>query len=630
MTITSAKLSQLTRWEGNPRKPEPVKPELKANIAAKGVLQPLICRPNGKNTYEVIAGGNRLEILQELVAEGVWPKDRDIPISVRPELEGDDSAALDVAISENLRLPMHPMKQFEAFLRLIEGDKNVTVKTIANTYGVSPRVVEQRLSYAKLEQEARDLVSSDQRDLDWAGAMTLASPDEQKAILSEIEHDPRRYRSAHEVRTRLRDELVPMGYALFDVTKTTAALVRKDLFDDNDGSYMKLSDFMPLQDKAVADRVEALKGDGWSNVSVMSDRDYDPYRYNDGITDKTVGEAILVRYPSGEVIEHLGVSLRDSERLAQISDEDAKAAEALFGDDAPDIFSDDGESVSNDNGNDDAEDSAPELIESARTKKVIAATKAAIAQQAMLENPRLAIVAATAGLVAASGAKIVTGNTSKDLSKLSSDNRSRQAIEDKLDVVREIKTNAGIDPHGTYADIFAKVNSLSDNELNLLHAHEIARHVTSEMPQSGNLYSSIVAASERPLSDFWHPDRGYLETLSKDSLLAVAQGLLPTRLQAKLGKNRPDIVESLAQTVESVRNGESRLGNDEAEVLMTWCPPSLACGSNDGALASIFNSGSDADDSIFLPSNDVDDEAEALFSGINEDDDDTGSAKMIV
>ena len=82
MTITSAKLSQLTRWEGNPRKPEPVKPELKANIAAKGVLQPLICRPNGKNTYEVIAGGNRLEILQELVAEGVWPKDRDIPISV--------------------------------------------------------------------------------------------------------------------------------------------------------------------------------------------------------------------------------------------------------------------------------------------------------------------------------------------------------------------------------------------------------------------------------------------------------------------------------------------------------------------------------------------------------------------
>lgn len=630
MTITSAKLSQLSRWEGNPRKPEPVKPELKANIAAKGILQPLICRPNGKDKYEVIAGGNRLEIIQELVAEGVWPEDREIPISNRTELEGDDSAALDVAISENLRLPMHPMKQFEAFLRLIEGDKNITIKTIANTYGVSPRVVEQRLSYAKLEQEARDLVSEDQRDLDWAGAMTLASPEEQKAILTEIEHDPRRYRSAHEVRTRLRDELVPMGYALFDVSKTSAALVRKDLFDENDGSYMKLSDFMPLQDKAVTDRVEALEKDGWSNVSVMSDRDYDPYRYNDGVTDKAIGEAILVRYPSGEVIEHLGVSLRDSERLAQISEEDEEAAEALFGDDAPDIFSNDDDTstaVTNDNAED--EDAGPELVESNKTKKVVASTKAAIAQQAMLENPRLAIVAATTGLIAASGAKIVTGNTSKDLSRLSSDNQARQAIEEKLDVVREIKINAGIDPHSDYADIFAKVNALADSELYLLHAHEIARHVTSEMAQSDNLYTNIVAASERPLSDFWHPDRGYLETLSKDSLLAVAQGLLPTRLQAKLGKNRPDIVESLAQTVESVRNGESRLANDEAEILMTWCPPSLASGSNEG-LASIFNTTANADDSLFIADNDSDEDAEALFSGANEDDDDADSVKMIV
>ena len=112
MTITSAKLSQLSRWEGNPRKPEPVKPELKANIAAKGILQPLICRPAGKDKYEVIAGGNRLQIVQELASEGKWNKDREVPIMNRPELEGDDSAALDVAISENLRLPMHPMKQY--------------------------------------------------------------------------------------------------------------------------------------------------------------------------------------------------------------------------------------------------------------------------------------------------------------------------------------------------------------------------------------------------------------------------------------------------------------------------------------------------------------------------------------
>ena len=195
--------------------------------------------------------------------------------------------------------------------------------------------------------------------------------------------------------------------------------------------------------------------------------------------------------------------------------------------------------------------------------------------------------------------------------------------------MREIKVNAGIDPHNEYSDIFAKVNALADNELYLLHASEIARHATSDMAQSQNLYSSIVEASNRPLSDFWHADRGYLETLSKDSLLAVAQGLLPTRLQAKLGKNRPDIVETLAQTVESVRNGESRMGNDEAEILMTWCPPSLTSGTKIGNVASIFNDDADAEDSIFTTDNDNDEEIDALFEE-NEEDSEGGSGAPLM
>src|SRR5690606_5091821 len=109
---------------------------LTASVREKGVLLPLIVRPLADSSeYEVIAGDTRRAIVAELVAAGEWPADREVPIIIRMDLVGNDVAALDVAVSENLHVPVHPMDQFSAFKQLV--DLGRTVTEVANSYGVS-------------------------------------------------------------------------------------------------------------------------------------------------------------------------------------------------------------------------------------------------------------------------------------------------------------------------------------------------------------------------------------------------------------------------------------------------------------------------------------------------------------
>ena len=585
MTIINVSLDKLTRWNGNPRKTVPIRHELKASLAAKGLLQPMIGRPTNGEEIEIIAGGNRLDLIIELSAEGAWPADRPIHVDVREELKGDDSAALDVAISENIMMPMHPIEQFEAFSKLLNENPNITIKDVANSYGVTPRVVEQRLSYAKLDEEARDLVRENKRDLAWASAMTLASPDEQKTILSEIETDPKRFRHAHEVHTRVRDDLVPVSYALFDIEKAKDLLVRRDLFDDQDGAYISLSDFMPLQDEAVQARGEDLEAEGWSKVQILSDRDFDLYQYNDGVTDKSIGEAILVRYPTGQVVEHIGLSLRDTERLSKIDNADEDAGERLFGDDADeiDLSSNDNEDIDPDN----PFGEAPKALkESNATRKYLEISRSVIVQHAMVQNPKLAIVATIAGMIGASAPRPVQGALSRDLPRISPDAFARVQVEEKNEIVRNIKEKAGIDPHGDYADNYAKLAALDDADLNLLLASEISKRVASDMPQSEALFRATLTASQQAASQYWQIDRGYLETLSREAIQALADQILPARFQTKLGRGKSDMIETFIQLVDSARGQDGRLREDEAETLLGWSPAILQI---DGDEASPFD-----------------------------------------
>ena len=596
MSTTERKFSDLVEWDGNPRPPASFeeRSEMRASLAHTGQIMPLIAREKGDQT-EVVAGRNRLRSIGELISEGKWDADKPIIVQVR---DMDDAEALEVATSENINIPMHPMHQYEAFSRMVEMGKDPV--TIANTYGVSERIVERRLSFAKLDERARDLVKNNDRDLDWASAMTIASPKEQDLIIQEIETDPRRFRTAHEIRSRLQDDLVPMSYALFDKDTASSDTVRRDLFDENDESYMHRKDFMPLQDAALADAVEDAKAEGWSDVQVMSDKEFDIYKYVDGVTDKEKGLVIFVRHANGEVVSYRGMSLRYEERINDIHEDDADAAAGIFGDGAE--IDDDLQAKIIEESDEDA------YVEGSKTTKHLDKERAAIIQKMILEDPKAAMAVTIAGMIGSSAARPLEGKTFGDLSDLDTDSVARRAIEDKAKLTYDILSKAGIDPLGSYPELLSGLYSLSEGDLMIVYQSELARRITTDIKRGADLYDTLLDVTGTTVSDHWTMDRTFLSTLSVKSIRGLAGDILPPRLAGKLGKGKTDAVETMAEIAQDAREEGGRLGGDERRAFTSWAPKGLG-GEQYEAIAGALGGGD------FLTDDNQDDEDGAAIFG---------------
>ena len=604
MSTVERKHSELVEWEGNPRPAASyeTRTEMRASLAHTGQIMPLIGREKG-NKVEIVAGRNRMRSIGELIESGDWDKDRAVLIHIR---EMDDAEALEVATSENINIPMHPMHQFEAFQRMVDMGKDPMA--IANTYGVSERIVERRLSYAKLDERARDLVKNDERDLEWASAMTIASPNEQTAILDEIEADPRRFRTANEIRSRLQDDLVPLSYALFDASQADAKLVRKDLFDPNDESYMHRKDFIPLQDKALKDAVEEDRKIGWSDVQVMAGKEFDIYKYVDGVSDKTKAMVIYVRHSSGEIVRYEGMALRYEERLKEIDKDDEDAAMGIFGD------SDDGGASDDDLRAVVLEETDEDIyVEGPKTLKHLAKERAAIVQKMLLDDPHAAMAVTVAGLLGSSAARPLEGKTYGDLSDLDSDSVARRAIDEKSHTAHDILRNAGIDPLGNYKELVKGLYGLTSGDLTIVYQTELARRIPTDMARIRDLQEVLHEVTGTNVSDQWTMDRTFLSTLSVKSIRGLANDVLPPRLAAKLGKGKTDAVETMAEIAEDARNNGGRLDATERRAFTAWAPKEIGgehfdditkilgdeTEAEDDAGANIFEDEDDADKARF-------------------------------
>jgi ParB family transcriptional regulator, chromosome partitioning protein len=114
--VRNLALGLLVLSPANVRKPPSTAAEdaaLEASIRARGILQNLIVHPapiDGKDIYEVDAGGRRLKVLQKLAAEGVIEDDHPVPCLVwQPE------ASVETSLMENtVRAAMHPADEFAA------------------------------------------------------------------------------------------------------------------------------------------------------------------------------------------------------------------------------------------------------------------------------------------------------------------------------------------------------------------------------------------------------------------------------------------------------------------------------------------------------------------------------------
>ena len=101
--------------------------ELKASIAAHGLLENLVVRSDGPDGgYAVVAGGRRLAALQALAADGVLDFTHPVPCLV---VDGNAPSS-ELSLAENVvRIAMHPADQVVAFTKLAES--GVSVPAIA-------------------------------------------------------------------------------------------------------------------------------------------------------------------------------------------------------------------------------------------------------------------------------------------------------------------------------------------------------------------------------------------------------------------------------------------------------------------------------------------------------------------
>ena len=211
--------------------------ELKASLAAHGLLASLVVRPieSIRPRYAVVAGGRRLAALKALAAEGAIPVNHPVPCRV----DGSDTPPGELSLAENVvRVAMHPADQAHAFGRLAAG--GASAAAIAARFGVSERVVAQRLRLGNAAPALLDAYRAGDLDLDTVQAFAVtADPARQRAVYEELRTGHVRP-SPWQVRRRLAEGRVPGSSALarfvgVEAYEAAGGALDRDLFADDEG-----------------------------------------------------------------------------------------------------------------------------------------------------------------------------------------------------------------------------------------------------------------------------------------------------------------------------------------------------------------------------------------------------------
>jgi ParB family transcriptional regulator, chromosome partitioning protein len=179
------------------------------SVKARGVLVPLLVRQNGKpDHFEIVAGRRRYFAAKQVLAEMARATDAayescsqsdtgDIANTTTIDFtalpcaildDSDDAAALEASLIENIaRLSPSEIEQYETFVRLTKEGRSVA--QIALTFGITERMVHQRLALGNLNPRIRKLYARDEIDNHTLQLLTLASKSQQAAWLKLADDD---------------------------------------------------------------------------------------------------------------------------------------------------------------------------------------------------------------------------------------------------------------------------------------------------------------------------------------------------------------------------------------------------------------------------------------------------------
>ncbi len=291
--------------------------DLLPSIRSLGIIQPLLVRPNCEG-YEIIAGQRRFNALTAIAQDTELE-----PVPCIVMEKGDDAKAIEASLSENVaRLPMDEVDQYKAFSAL--NKQGLNAEDIAAQFGVTERLVHQRLAIANLISPILTAYKREKIGVATIRLLTMASKSQQKAWLAlfkdENEYAPEGY--------RLKEWLfggnsIPTKNAIFDLNDYEGAIA-SDLFGDQ-AYFADSEQFWMHQNTVIANAKEKYEQNGRPEVILWEVGDYFPsYDYVD--TPKEEGGKVYITIANdGEVSVYEG----------QLSRKEIKAREKAKDTDTP-------------------------------------------------------------------------------------------------------------------------------------------------------------------------------------------------------------------------------------------------------------------------------------------------------
>jgi ParB family chromosome partitioning protein len=294
------------------------------SIRARGIIMPLLVRPNGSDTtFEIVAGSRRFLAAQTVANENGVAE----PLPCAIMEAGDDAAALEASLIENLaRLAPDEVTQWESFTRLVKEGR--TPDEISMTFGMPELTVKRILALGNLLPRIRQLYRAEEIDATSVRHLTLATKAQQKTWLALYDDPNASIPKGHQLKAWLfGGASISTSVALFDL-ETYQGRIVKDLFE-KDGYFGDVREFEDAQRAAIEERKAAYIADGWSDVVVLPDGQYF-HRYEFAATPKRKGGRVYVTIAhNGEVAFHEGyLTEREAKRIAKGEAPEASAKQA--------------------------------------------------------------------------------------------------------------------------------------------------------------------------------------------------------------------------------------------------------------------------------------------------------------
>lgn len=497
MKLTHLSLDQLKTATVNVRKHGAKDiADLVPSIRSLGLIQPLLVRPNCEG-FEIVAGQRRFNALTKLAGEQeVEP----VPCIIMED--GDDARAIEASLAENItRLPMDEIDQYKAFAALVKQGRRV--QDIALQFGVTERLVTQRLAIANLIDPILNAYRREDIGADTVRNLTMASRKQQKAWWALFKDD-----DAHAPQGYLLKEWlfggkdISVENALFDEADYPGSII-SDLFGES-RYFDDAETFWSLQAEAIAKRKDAYLADGWQEVIILDIGEHWS-KWQHAETDKTDGGRVYVHIRhDGEVTFQEGY-ITDKEADKRKSTKERVETPAT---------------------------DRPEL--SKVMQNYLALHRHAAVRFELLSDQGLALRVATAQIIAGSQLWDIQADPQKAntevIARSLADNAAQAAFDTERQAIREL-LGLGKGNHETFvcrkedygrkhdlADIFGRLTGLDDEAVMRIFTFVIAE----TLPCASGLIEALGEKLETDMAGHWTPDETFFDLLrDKEAINAI-------------------------------------------------------------------------------------------------------------